>query len=266
MFDAFWPPMPSLAPLFLWLVVAGLLVAGMAMTFWGRVLGRGLLMVALGIVGMLQGGALAAWLGLPLANSGLWHLLLSFILIVIAFGAERLIWGLLAAAGLCAIALQIALPRMLASGKAVAKVTGDAAKDPTLTEFLLARWSSFTTTFTAAWNDHSGTLVAILCAVSAVPLLLGIVRPRLMRILMTCLLGAAAVVLAAALALATLQPTTWTWLWQHPYILAAAVAVLFVPGMIVQYRAAMKADASEDKRESEPPPPRPAKGKPSQAQ
>lgn len=230
------------------------ILLGAALVVWGRVLGRPLAMVMLAAVGYAAGAPLAAaissWTGVNIPP-GLVQIILSVVGFVLGFIAERIIWGALAGA-------LVALPILVKTFASAAATTGGApgnaqhAQAPHGDTFMQYLQSALAN-FKIAWDDHwqadSTKLLLIVAIPLAVCLVLAFVRPRLVRIIMATLLGAAALVVGLVLALSQMVGWMWEWNWRQIYLPLAVILVIAIVGIIMQIRTSLKLDAQERERE-----------------
>jgi len=110
--------------------------------------------------------------------------------------------------------------------------------------------------FSAAWKNESNKVIAIAGLAGGPPIIVGVMRLRLVTIIMSALCGAAAVVSGVCVAVGLLIPSAAAPLREHWFVPAGAGAMLAAVGVLVQYRRALKADKDRDKREGEPPAPK----------
>jgi hypothetical protein len=108
-----------------------------------------------------------------------------------------------------------------------------------------------------AWHDRLITSLIVLGASGGVPLLVALIRPKLAAILMTSLLGACGLTAGALLGFGGINEDIWTRGLANPPLLALAVALLMLGGLIVQYtrvlvRGRKEAPAEEEPAESKP--------------
>jgi len=239
-------------------VAAGGIVLGAALVAWGRLLGRPAMTLAVAAIGYVCGGLVTAtvastWdVNLPMLIA---PIVLALVGLAVGFLLERACWGLLAGGIVSAIVLSVLLfippattnqpapPPQAEFAPAAELGTGD---------YLNEAWLHFSKTFESHWNNESVTLALAGGIPLVLCLVLGIVRPRFVRILMSCLVGAAAVVIGVVLALSQSHlcgDELWKWCWQQWYVPVAVMIVAALAGVIIQERTCLKLDAQERKRE-----------------
>jgi hypothetical protein len=261
-FDFTIPPAPQLSDTWAYVGAASAVIVGSALVVWGRLIGRPLLTLGAGVLGFLAGGPAAGSLGLaPVVG----QLVLTFAGLAGGFLLDRLVWALLAGvlvAGpvLTAMFLRPGAPASTAASPAPATQGATSPAADSLAAYAQSCWGWFGATLTALWDINSGTLLITTCAIGGFFVVLGLIRPRLIRIAMTSLVGALAVV--SGLVVGVSQPLKWFWpqAWQHVYLPGAAVLALLILGVVLQYRAALQAERSGKDREAKPP--EQSKGKP----
>jgi len=235
-------------------VAAGGIVLGAALVAWGRLFGKPAAMLAMAAIGYACGSLVTAFV------ADMWNvtmppsvapLALAIIGLIIGFPLERAFWGLLAG-GVAAVAILAVLLYVPPAETTTPKPQPLAAfepADPGTGAYVDEAVAHFGKTFEAHWADESATLL-LACGIPVVlGLVLGIARPRFIRILMSCFVGAAAVVIGLALALSQPFGGLWEWCWNTWYAPVAAVGVIALAGTIAQERTCLKHDATERKRE-----------------
>jgi len=238
-------------------VAAGGIVLGAALVAWGRLLGRPAMTLAAMAVGYLCGGLVteavaSTWeIHLPMLVAPCVLVLLG---LVLGFLAERVFWGLLAGGVIAAIILMVLMYIPPAAGAAPAASpppppVAFAPADPGTGAYFAEAVRHFGKTFEAHW-DKEGVTLALAGGIPLVLcLVLGIARPRFIRILMSCLVGGAAVVFGVVLALSQMLGWLWEWNWQQWYVPVAVMLAMALAGIILQERTCLKLDALERKRE-----------------
>jgi len=235
-------------------VAAGSIVLGAALVAWGRFLGRPAMTLAVAAIGYVCGGLVTA------AVASAWDVNLPAILAPMVLGLlgaglgfllERVWWGLLAggvvAAGVLAFLLYV--PPAAANHPTPHPLAEFTPSDPGTGAYLAEACAHFAKTFESHWSNESVTLALgggiplVLC------LVLGIVRPRFVRILMNCLTGAFAVVFGVVLALSQMLGWMWEWNWRQWFVPVAVIVIAALAGVVMQERICLKEDALERKRE-----------------
>jgi len=171
--------------------------------------------------------------------------------LVLGFLAERVLWGLLAGGVITAVVLSVLLyiPPAPETNPTPPPLAEFAPADPGTGAYFTEAARHFAVTFDAHWNSES----VMLALAGGIPLVLGLVlgiaRPRFIRILMSSLVGACAVVVGVVLALTQMLDWMWGWAWGQWYIPVAVVLVMAAVGTVAQERACLRFDALERKRE-----------------
>ena len=253
--------MISMPPAPLWsdatAFIAALLCAGggIVTILWGRIFARTLVGVLAAAVGFAASAGMAERFNVdPL----LVRLAMAAACGVIAAVAARLVWALLAAL-LCGA---LAAWALLAS--CLERVPAESA--PVFKEYVIdlgewavavARYAGDGLVALGHWNLL--VVLGVLCPAVIGPLALLIIRDRLARVVMTSLLGSAALVAGPVIAAAQLQPQWWAHFWMYGYVLAIVLGVLVLFSLAHQLRAAAAAKAKQkeasDEEEQEAPPP-----------
>lgn len=239
------PPWPVLAYLG---IACGLIVAGLALMLWGRILGRLFWMLAGVGAGLALGAPLASWLEANLLAARLGAAVTLGLLGVVL---GPLLWAMLAAGVLGGVALYFTVARYLPhlSGRVPEfELSGEglAAYVASLARYSLA-------CVQAVWNVEPLAIVVAGSLAFGLPLVIGVVRMRLATIFMTSVSAAAGVVGGIAWAGALLFASLGRVFADYWYVLGGTAAGGAVLGIVLQYRKALKADKAEKKREGEPP-------------
>ena len=240
------PPIQQIPAWQLGLAAALAVTVGVACLLWGRILHRALLMLA--------GAGAAYWLSVPLAgHSGLSLPVVRIcaVLLLTAMGLilARIAWGLLGAGILAGLACLAVLPWCLH----YAHPPPWSAFGPTesLQQWLAEAGSCLWAMLQLQWQHQRIALIAAAGAAAGLPLILFLLRPRLAAIFMSALLGALLAVGGPAAAIGRASASLWAGAWKNWYVPAGLMAMLFVAGMIFQYRGAIAADRSARADEEE---------------
>jgi len=226
------------------------ILLGAALVVWGRMLGRPVVMLMLAAVGFAVGGPVAAAISSTSGANippGIVQIVLAFVGFLLGFIAERIVWGALAAAlvGLPILIKMLAAPDATAHGKpGIAAPSGD-----NCLQYLQSAWSNLQTAVEAHWQTDSVKIILVGAIPLAILMLLAIVRPRFIRIIMTSLLGAAALVVGLVLALSQMLDWMWEWNWRQIFVPLGVILVIAIVGMVLQIRTCLKLDAKERERE-----------------
>lgn len=238
-------PAPQLTVLWAWTLAVSSLTVGVVLLLAGDKIHRVALLFAGAALGLVLGGKIASLAGLSPTGG---RIIGAVILGLVGLIGARLVWAALAAT-----------LAFIAAGWAVSHLAtvADAAKEAppgapeTILAWLEAAWLQYKTAI-GRWGERPIAVLMILLPATLVPLVIGLIRPRLARILMTVLLGAGCVMFGLLLGAGQISPAWWTAGMDHLGVLAAAMVVLMLAGLIVQYRCALAAERKEDHREAEP--------------
>lgn len=243
-------PVPFVDGLGYIVAIASILV-GAALVVWGRLLGRPLVMIALAGIGYACGGPLAQAIAESWGKEvppGLLQFGLAFVGFILGFVAERFCWGLLAG-GLIAVPILAVILASPVSANATSPLAAPLPVDQGTGVYLQEAAGNFLKALEQHWSDSSvkiilaGGLPLLLC------LVLAFVRPRLIRILMSCLLGGSAILFGLVLALTQMLIWMWAWNWENWYVPCGLALVVAIVGMVVQIRTSLKLDSAERERE-----------------
>lgn len=249
------PPQPYMEAGVLLAVTAGAVIGGLALLLWGWLAGRFVLAVAMTAAWVAASPALAQhqpWTTISEAISPkMFQLAGAVITLAAGIFLARLVWGMLAALLLattaCLSLLARAWPQLtdLAGDKPLPAV--EATDNISL--WLQDMGTSLLAGLGLLWTHSTSLVIMAILAPALLAIVVALVRPRLMAILMSGLLGSAAVVLAVLVALghawSGAWPTSWTgW----PAVLVAAI-VIAIASVVLQYRWARRSDARRAKRE-----------------
>lgn len=242
------PPLPNLAQSDAFMVAAAAIIVGAALLVWGRILGRPLIALLAGSAGFLYGGQVADLLSIPpvvgqfaLAIGGL----------IVVYLADRVVWGALAIA-VAAIPAAIVMLGLYPPADAKALPATAPAAD-SLTNYATGLALTLKADILDLWQTQRPTILIAFTAIALFFMLIALIRPRLIRIVMTSLIGAVAIVAGLLTAVTAILPSMWNQAWQLCYVPAGLCAALFILGIVVQYRAAIKAQPAAPASDKETP-------------
>lgn len=221
-----------------YVIAATCLVVGILLVVWGRLLGRGLLCLAGAAAGLAVGSALARHFG--------WHPTTPRMVSVMVLGLTglalaRLIWALLAGSIAAVAAGIILLGRLPAQD-----VPAFDRSSETLAGWVNAALHLLTDGVSALWVWNPAVTAGVLGLAACLPLVAMLVFGRGGRILMTSVVGAAAVMAGPIIAASRLQAGVIAWIIQNWWLLPAVFGPLAAFGMVVQYRAEIRAQRADD--------------------
>lgn len=228
---------------------AGAIVVGLAALLWGRVIGRAMLMLA----GAVGGFALSAHI-LPYAPN--YPMLVKFGctagLAIVGLALARLIWAILGSSLFSGIACAALL------GKPLLKLWKDVKPtfDSLAASGQMPTQEQVTTLSKAADAATQNVTLMVwlsILFIGLIPLVVGLLRPRLMTIFMTALLGGMAITGGLLGALIRYKPSVWDAAWAYWPVPLGLTVVLMTVGMVFQYHGALAADKKDDKREGAAP-------------
>jgi len=245
------PPPAQFAEVSYYFFCAIAVVLGAAMVVWGRLIGRPLVMIALGAggiwLGPLAGELVKTWAGFEIPKP-ITQLLAAFLLVVGGFLFERVVWALL----LSALAVLPTAYFVVAKyWPAIPDSVRPAATQPAadcLAAYLSTGSIQYWQAIIVGYQNFVWPIAFSLGAAFIVPVAVGLFFPRFIRIMMTSLCGSLAVVVAVMLIIGSALPWAWEFIWKHLYIPAAVVLVPAVMGIFMQYRVAMRLDREEKER------------------
>jgi len=252
-------PAPQWSDAAAFIAAAVCAVAGLTMLLWGRRFARAL-------PALLAGGAAYFAAGLLADHVSIDPLILSLsaagVLAVIAFLAARVIWALLGGViggAVAAAAMLVCCLDRLPAESVPASIESAAE---------LGVWGGEVARFTgeallALGQANLPLVLAVMCPAVVGPVVLLAMRPGLARVVMTSLLGAAALVGGPVITAAQLRQDWWVHIWSYPLIPVAVWALLATFSLVHQGRAAAAAkgsgnegeDDDEEDESSEVPPP-----------
>jgi len=241
MFDITPPPAPQFAGLALYCIAGGCLAGGILVCLWGKYLGR----AALCAGGMAAGLAIAG----PVAGRLSLNLLAARLATATLLGAAglllaRAIWATLAAAALGTAAV-IALLLRYGGQLAVELRPAFQPAEASLVGWAWALCRLVLDGLAAVWSWSPLMAAGTVGPAVVLPLALAIISDRPGRIFVTSLLGAAAAVAGAMIAVSQCRPAAWSGAWSYWPVLVAVAAALMAAGMVVQVRGAIVADRAQ---------------------
>lgn len=231
------PPYPVLDLTAAYIAAGVGVVLGAFLLLWGRHLHRALLAAVGAAAGFLLAGPLAARIGAEVFTV---RIGLVIVAAIVALVSARAIWALLGGAiavGAATVVLKLRIAPL------------DWPDCPDIVAWLAALRAAATPDATLG-AEHLGRTLLVLCPVAAAVLVAGMVLGRLMRILMTALLGAAMIVAGAGLALVQRKPALWPGDWNGMLVPGFAAAGLLLLGLVAQYRGVL-GERREQRREEE---------------
>ena len=223
------PPAPQLVAQWAWSVALVSVALGVLLTVWGDKYHRAALAIVGGGVGALLGVTLAPYLGM---SSLAGQIAIPMVLAVLAVIGAQFVWAIVAAClGLAGAGW------ILACFFAQTETRAAAAADVTdLTAWARMTWQFARSGMTDAWRVNGLVVILAMFPAGAVPLIVGLFKPKLVTVAMTVLLGAVGAVFGAILGLAQINTSLWSQSLAQPGILVAAVGALITLGVICQYR------------------------------
>lgn len=231
-------PFPPLEGMYLWASIAASLAIGAVMLTRGERIHR----IALTLVGLAVGYVCGGYLAEKFAMTPIIGQTAGALTVgILALIGARIIWAVLAAsmataAGVCAIGSRYGSATDEASKAATSSAPADMA------QWASDLWDQVLGNLSQAWDDEKAMLLMILVPAATVPLLVGLLRPRLARIVMTSLLGA----IGLATGVLGVNADWWSWAMGRMEVLGVAVGLLVIVGMAIQYRSALKTDREDD--------------------
>lgn len=245
------PPIPPLEGLPDWQAYAAAgaaVVGGIVLLLWGRQVHRVVLLLALGGVGFALGGPIGASLGAMPVVAGASG---AAVLAVVGILGARLIWAALAAAICAGSAVLVLLFNVLP--KPQTENFPRFGEAQSLPQWVTESFKYVQGIFQAQWSAQPATLGLAVVVGCSLPFVVLLLRPRLGAILMTSLLGAAAIVGAVILTAGKTSQQLYANAFVKWYVPAGACGCLLVLGLARQYYTALAkkktADAGEKKTE-----------------
>lgn len=224
MIDVSIPPHPELARSAAYAVAVVCVVVGIMLSGWGRIWSRPLT-AAIGVgVGLLLAGPVAARIEVDLLFA---QVALASVLGVLGFVAAPVFWSLLAASIFVSVAVWLLAADYLA--ETGTRVAMDSSAD--MGRWVHALGGVAGELWSELWSGRRAVTVMVVVPSGAVPLLIGLWRPRLVTITMTALTGPLVVVAGVLIAVTQSDPTRWPASWsglRGPLIVAGALALCCV--------------------------------------
>ena len=225
---------------------AAAVAVGAVLLLWGRILHRVALM-GLGVAGgCLLAGPLAPRLGL---SPGVTRAAAILTGAVIGLALARLVWAVLGAALVVAVAVLAVLPAYLPSATLPypsLQVSGELPQ--WLTQFGAYLWR----VLRYQWEYHRPYLAGVGGSAGGVVLLLFLLRGRLAAICMSALLGAALTVAGVLATLGRLSGGLWAGLWSRWYVAVGLLALAVAAALVFQYPREIAAGRAAAEREAKP--------------
>jgi len=238
------PPHPQWADLVAVGAAGACLVVGMVALLAGWKIAR-VLVCGLGVV---AGLLLAAYFELDLT----FRLVAAVVAGLLGLVLDRLVWALLMGAVCGGVAAGVLLDRawgaMSSEGRPVFQ-----AWDAGLGGWFGGVGGFAMDGLAALYGGQAVLLLVVVGPAVVLPVVLGLLRPRLARIVMTSLSAGAAVACGPIIAATQFVPGCWDRVLALWYVPAGLAAMLAVAGLAIQYRSAIRSDRSKQEREAEPP-------------
>jgi hypothetical protein len=226
-------------------ILLGAALAGAAMLLWGRYAGRVMFMLGGGAAGWWVGGVLAARLGVNLlaaqATTAVAAALLALLL-------TPLLWAM-AAGGLAgSIALYFLVIHYWPT-------LGKNAPRLSLANLDFRQYCESLATYlekcvAATWEGNATAVGVLAGAAAGCAIIICLIRLRMAGVIMSSLVGGAALVAGLAAATGTLFGDAAPVLWAHWFILAGGGVAMAIVGVGVQYRRLLKADKARKSRQN----------------
>lgn len=233
------PPVPKLGAQWAWPLAVVSVGLGVLLLIWGDKYHR----AALAMVGAGAGVLLASMMAPHLeAIRPAGQIAIPIVLAILAVLGAQYVWAV-AAAGLALAGSGCVLVCYFAQGQTCQTTTAPAAG---LANWAQATWTRAVSGMTEAWQSNGLVVALALFAAGAVPLIVGLLKPRLVTVAMTALVGATGAIFGVLLASAQITTSWWSAGMAHYSILAAAVGALTMLGMICQYRRILVAGRKHD--------------------
>ena len=245
------PPAPQLASQWAWSAAALSVALGALLTVWGDKYHRAALAVVGGGTGAVLGVTLAPYLGM---TSMAGQIAIPMVLAVLAVIGAQFVWAVVVASlGLAGAGW------ILVCHFAQPETRQAAAGDVTvLADWAQVTWQYARSGIVDAWRANGLVVILALFPAGAVPLIVGLFKPKLITVAMTVLLGAVGVVSGVILGLAQIRTSLWSESLAQWGALIAAVAALITLGVICQYRRILaekrRYDRVDEYDEDEAPP------------
>jgi hypothetical protein len=228
-------------------VAAGALLVGVLLALWGRTLGRIFLGLLAAAGGVAIGPAIAQRIG---ATTWVVQVSAAISFAILAAILARALWALLAAGIFAAGGLVVLAFRL---GSALPKTAGPTSAPSDLAGAYQEYFRQLGEYFNSMWSNHSMSMMLVIGLAGGIPLVIGLIRPRLVAIFMTACIGGSMIAgglwLAAYVLAEPLRPT----LRSYSFIFGASAGGLAILSMVCQYRWALASDRKPSHRQAEPP-------------
>jgi len=237
------PPPLAIDPMVAYVLAGAGVLLGVALLFWGRVLGRTFLMFCGAGAGATLVGPLATSAGI---SPMLVRIAAGVLAGIVCLIAAPVIWALLAA---CAASIG-ALWALLSFHQPTSWPQDQTAPE-SLAGFLATLGRVVWDGATDLWGLRPLLVGGSLGLAVAAPLVLGMLLRRLCKIVMTTLTGAAMLMAGLVLATTTHRPDMADSLWSRGHWIALVVGVLALFGIACQYRRAIKLGREKAEHEAQ---------------
>lgn len=231
--------------------LAACAVLGLVLLLWGRRVGRFLLMLAGGVGGVFLGMYAAPKLGVNVLAGQVSACIAAALL---CFVLARLIWAALAIAMTAFAAGYILFLHFLFDPR---QLVSDVAPGRTLAEYANEVVLYLGPNIEKLWQQNMAVVLLAGGLVVTIPIVLMLLRPRLLTILTTALVGTAALIGSLVTLTAWGAPASQPVMQENWHVLGGLAVVVFVTGVAVQYRQARKKkpaaqdeDAKGEKKEN----------------
>ncbi len=225
------PPLPQLDATWAWPVAILTVGIGVLMLMWGSKYHRGALALVGAGIGALFGPVLAAKVGLSRLAG---QIAAPMVLAIVAVVGAQVVWAILGTAVLLGAAAW-----GLACTFIPPETAGEAAGAATLTDWCTGLWTFVSTRLIEAWAAHALAIVLTLFVAGAVPLIIGLFKPKVATVAMTALLGAGGIVVGGLLAAAQIKADWWGAATKQYGVPVAMLVALTTFGAAWQYRYEM---------------------------
>lgn len=242
------PPMPHLGGN---VNIALSVCAGVAAIFgatllWGRVLGRFVLAIGMGGLAFLLADPLAARLNVEPEVA---KVCVGAAVAILCFLLDRLMWAVAMAALLEIIVLATVVGQFLPHLSAESAPVFDAEQAATFAGWWTALCAYSANCFNAVRASNFSTLVLITIPVALLPAFIAFVRPRVITLIMTGLVGAAGLTGTLWVAAVQVRPRLWPTDWTRLLIPLGVMLVLAIIGWVYQgHSLALAIQAAEKKK------------------
>ena len=241
------PPLPQY-PDSLALGVAGpSVVVGVLLLLWGRSIHRALLCGVGMIAGLVLAVPAAERFGINLTAARLTG---AIVLGLLGLIMARPVWAGLAAVLFGSLAECVLLWRYVCEFSQESRPVFETAST-TFTGWVLGAVQYHLHWTWMMWQYKPALVLGVVCPAVLLPLVISIIRDRMVRIVMTSLLGGGGAVFGTIFAIVQLQQSFWPVIWTHWYVPCAIVIGLGITGIVLQYRGALREDKQMQDRQDE---------------